>query len=163
MAIGGDSAGGNLAAAVTLKARANQHPHFQCQLLICPALNYNFETLSYLEFSEGYFLSREDIKFFWNNYLAQTPSKNNPLISPLLADSLKNLPPAFLIIANFDPLRDDGLAYGLRLYREEVPTLIKRFNSIHGFYSFQELDISKDAIAFISSSLKQVFFKKQNK
>lgn len=159
MAIGGDSAGGNLAAAVTLKARSNQNPHFLCQMLICPALNYNFDTLSYFEFSEGYFISREDMKFFWNNYLAQTQTKRNQLISPLQAESLKNLPPAFLVIANFDPLRDEGLAYGLRLLREGVPTTIKRFNSIHGFYSFQELDASQEAIAFISSCLSQVFFK----
>lgn len=151
MAIGGDSAGGNLAAAVTLKARANQKPHFLCQMLICPALNYNFDTLSYFEFSEGYFISREDMKFFWNNYLAQTLAKSNPYISPLQAESLKNLPPAFLVIANFDPLRDEGLAYGLRLYREGVPTTIKRFNSIHGFYGFQELDISQEAIYFFIS------------
>lgn len=161
MAIGGDSAGGNLAAAVTLKARANQNPHFLCQMLICPALNYNFDTLSYFEFSEGYFISREDMKFFWSNYLAeaQIQAKRNPFISPLQADSLKNLPPAFLVIANFDPLRDEGLAYGLRLYREGVPTAIKRFNSIHGFYGFQELAVSQEAIAFISSCLSRVFFK----
>lgn len=162
MAIGGDSAGGNLAAAVTLRARTNQKPHFLCQMLICPALNYNFDTLSYFEFSEGYFISREDMKFFWNNYLAQTQTKRNPFISPLQADSLKNLPPAFLVIANFDPLRDEGLAYGLRLHREGVPTIIKRFNSIHGFYGFQELDVSQEAIAFISSCLSRMFFKEAN-
>lgn len=162
IAIGGDSAGGNLAAAVTLKARANQKPHFLCQMLICPALNCNSDTLSYFEFSDGYFISRDDMKFFWNNYLAQTQAKRNPYISPLQAESLKSLPPAFLIIANFDPLRDEGLAYGLRLYREGVPTTIKRFNSIHGFYHFQELDVSQEAIAFISSCLTQVFFKGTN-
>lgn len=161
MAIGGDSAGGNLAAAVTLKARINQKPHFLCQMLICPALNYNFDTLSYFEFAESYFLSREDIKFFWNNYLAQIQSKNDPLISPLQAESLANLPPAFLIVANFDPLRDDALAYGLRLHREGIPTLIKRFNSIHGFYAVQELDVSKEAVAFISSCLSRMFLKEQ--
>lgn len=157
MAIGGDSAGGNLAAAVTLKARVKQKPSFRCQILICPALNYNFDTLSYFEFAEGYFISREDMKFFWNNYLAQTQAKRNPLISPLLADTLENLPPAFIVIANFDPLRDDGLAYGLRLYREGVPTRIKRFNSIHGFYAFYELDASKEAISTISKYLLESF------
>lgn len=161
IAIGGDSAGGNLAAAVTLKARVNQKPYFLCQVLICPALNHNFDTLSYFEFSEGYFISREDMRFFWKNYLAQFQihAKKNPLISPLQADSLRNLPPALLIIANFDPLRDEGLTYGLRLHRDGVPTRIKRFNSIHGFYGFQELDASKEAIAFISSYLSEEFSK----
>lgn len=159
MAIGGDSAGGNLAAAVILKASVIQKQPFRCQVLICPALNYNFDTLSYFEFSEGYFINREDMKFFWNNYLAETQSKKSPLISPLQADSLANLPPTFLLIANFDPLRDEGLAYGLRLFREGVPTLIKRFNSIHGFYGFQELDISKEAITSISKYLSEVFAK----
>lgn len=62
-----------------------------------------------------------------------------------------------LVLANFDPLRDEGLAYGLRLHRDGVPTLIKRFNSIHGFYAFQELDASKEAIASISTYLSEAF------
>lgn len=165
MAIGGDSAGGNLAAAATLEERANQKPLFLCQVLICPALNYNFDTLSYYEFAEGYFINREDMKFFWNNYLAQTQAqaKKNPFISPLQADSLNGLPPALLIIANFDPLRDEGLAYSLRLFRDGVPTHIKRFNSIHGFYVFQELDVSKEAIASISTYLSETFTNDTNR
>lgn len=155
IAIGGDSSGGNLAAAVTLKARASQKHHFRCQVLICPALNYNFDTLSYHEFSEGYFIEREEMVFFWNNYLAHTQEKTGFLISPLQADTLENLPPAFLVIGNFDPLRDEGLAYGLRLHRAGVPTRIQRFNAIHGFYNFKELDISKEAVASISSYLSE--------
>lgn len=159
IAIGGNSAGGNLAAAVTLKARDNQSPHFLCQILMCPALNYNFDTLSYFEFSDGYSLSRNDMKFFWNNYVAKNQERSNPLISPLQAESLKDLPPAFLVVANFDPLRDEALAYGLRLYREGVPTTIKRFNSIHGFCLSQGLEVSNEAITFISSSLLEIFSK----
>lgn len=164
IAVGGDSAGGNLAAAVTIKERVNQKSLFLCQVLICPALNYNFDTLSYYEFSDGYFISREDMKFFWGNYLAQaqTQEKKNAFISPLQADSLSGLPPALLIIANFDPLRDEGLAYSLRLFRDGVPTHIKRFNSIHGFYAFQELDVSKEAITAISIYLSEAFAKDLN-
>ena len=157
IAIGGDSAGGNLTAAVTLKARENHNPNFICQVLICPVTNCNFETLSYYEFSKGYFLSRKDMKFFWGNYLNNSPIGKNPYVSPLLSESLGNLPQAFLIIANFDPLRDEGLAYGLRLYRDGVPTVVKRFNSIHGFYGFEELDISKEALSYISTQLKEQF------
>lgn len=102
-------------------------------------------------------------RFFWDNYLAQTQIRKNPFISPLLADSLANLPPALLLIANFDPLRDDGLAYGLRLYREGVPTQIKRFNSIHGFYGFQELDVAKEAITLIALKLVEEFSRNSNK
>ncbi len=157
IAVGGDSAGGNLAAAVTLKARENKKLNFHCQILICPALNYNFDTLSYFEFSERYFISREDMKFFWNNYLAHTKNKKSQFISPLTADSLKDLPPAFLVIANFDPLRDEGLAYGLRLSKDGVFTQVKRFNSIHGFYCFKELDVSKVAISMIAQRLMDQF------
>lgn len=159
IAVGGDSAGGNLAAAVTLKARANRHPRLLCQVLICPVLNYNFDTLSYFEFSEGFLLSREDMKFFWDLYLGDIQTKKDPLISPLQADSLRGLPSAFLVIANLDPLRDEGLAYGLRLYREGVRTCIKRFDSIHGFYCFQELDMSKKAIDSIAAYLAEEFSK----
>lgn len=156
IAIGGDSAGGNLAAVVTLKSRENQKPHFVCQVLICPMTNYNFETPSYFEFQDGYFLSRSAIKFCWDYYLNGF-SGRSVLVSPLLAESLENLPPAVLVIANFDPLRDDGLIYGLRLHREGVPTLIKRFNTIHGFYIFEELDLSREAISFVSNQLRRLF------
>lgn len=162
IAIGGDSAGANLTIAVTLRAREQTKPNFHCQILICPLTNYNFKTLSYYEFADGYFLGREDMKFFWDHYLGKNSKTvgKNPYVSPLLATSLAQLPTAYLLIANFDPLRDEGLAYGLRLHRSAVPTEIKRFNSIHGFYRFKELDLSREAISYISEKIKETFSNK---
>lgn len=157
IAIGGDSAGANLAAAVTLMAKQNQGPKWIHQLLICPVLNCNFETLSYYEFSKDYFLTREDMQFFWKTYLKNMENGHNPYASPLKAQSLSGLPPATLIVSNFDPLRDEGLAYASRLSKEGVPTSVKQINSIHGFYRFDELDLAKEAVLFIANRLKTVF------
>lgn len=157
IAIGGDSAGGNLTAAVTLLARERSFPNFLSQVLICPVTNDQFNTLSYYEYGHGFSITAEDMKFFWSKYLNHPAKGKNPLASPLKAECLANLPPALLIIADFDPLRDEGLAYGLRLHREGVPTLVKRFNSIHGFYWFEESDLSKEALNLISTWLHSQF------
>jgi acetyl esterase len=157
IAIGGDSAGGNLTAATTLLARERKGPNFIYQVLICPALNYNFETFSYSQFSKGYFLTTEDTKFFWNTYLQRSENGLNPYASPLQASQLSALPSACIVIAHFDPLRDDGIDYAKRLSEEGVITTIQSYNSIHGFYGYPELDIASEAISFISEQLKIAF------
>lgn len=157
IAIGGDSAGGNLAAAVCLMARDRKQPSFLHQVLICPALNYNFDTLSYFHFAEGYFPTREDMRHFWNVYLGKPENGFNPYASPLRADCLAKLPPASLIITDFDPLRDEGLAYGLRLHREGVATTIRRYNAVHGFYGFGENTLGQEARSFIIEQLRKAF------
>ncbi len=159
IAIGGDSAGANLSAAVTLMAREKQGPQFMYQMLICPALNYNFETLSYFEFAEGYFLTKSNMEFFYNLYLQNPEDGQNPLASPLRAKSLKNLPPACLLVTHFDPLRDDGLSYAARLTQEGVPVTLRQLNTIHGFYRFAQLDITQESVAFIAKQLKAAFAK----
>lgn len=157
IAIGGDSAGANLAAAVTLMAKDKKSFQFDYQILICPVVNHNFETLSYFEFEHGHLLSKDDLVFCWESYLKNGENGDNPYASPLKAKSLKDLPPACLIIANFDPLRDEGLAYAARLKSEGVPTIVRRFDTIHGFYHFGDLSVAKEGIQFISSQLATIF------
>ncbi len=135
LAVAGDSAGGNLAAAVCLKARDEGGPPIVFQVLVYPALDCNWDTPSCLENAEGYGLQRETMRWFWNHYVASPSDAENPLVSPLRAADLSGLPPAFIATAEFDPLRDDGEMYAERLAEAGVPVLVKRYDGmIHGFY-----------------------------
>ena len=153
--VAGDSAGGNLAAAVTLLARERKGPKIDHQVLICPVTNANFETLSYTCFSSGYYLTKEAMEFFWKNYVSDQEKRKNALASPLQTPCFEGLPPATVAIAYFDPLRDEGLAYGLNLFRANVPTQIKVFPSFHGFYLMENLQESTDVLSFIVSQIKE--------
>jgi acetyl esterase len=133
--VAGDSAGGNLAAAVCLKARDEQGPSLAYQLLIYPVTDYGWDKPSYLENAEGYLLQRETMRWFWGHYLASEAEGENPLVSPLRAPDLSGLPPAFIVTAEFDPLRDDGELYGQRLREAGVPVKVSRYDGmIHGFF-----------------------------
>jgi acetyl esterase len=133
--VAGDSAGGNLAAAVCLKARDEHGPSLAYQLLIYPVTDYGWDKPSYLENAEGYLLQRETMRWFWGHYLASEAEGDNPLVSPLRAPDLSGLPPALIVTAEFDPLRDDGELYGQRLREAGVPVKISRYDGmIHGFF-----------------------------
>jgi acetyl esterase/lipase len=135
LAVAGDSAGGNLAAAVCLKARDEGGPPIVFQVLVYPALDRNWDTASAHENAEGYGLQRETMRWFWNHYVPSEADADNPLVSPLRAADLSGLPPAFIATAEFDPLRDDGEMYAERLAEAGVPVLLKRYDGmIHGFY-----------------------------
>lgn len=153
LAVGGDSAGGNLASGVTLMARDQQGPKIAYQILLFPALCNQFNTLSYTLFEEGYLLSKEDMKFFWSCYLKQQDIQSH-YASPLLSQSVANLPPTFLMIAEYDVLRDEGLAYGWRLQQSGVPLDLKKYGSIHGFIGFSKLDIAQQAIQDVAKALR---------
>lgn len=157
MAVAGDSAGGNLSAALVLMLQDQGTPFFKHQVLICPALNYNCDTLSSYEFTEGFFLAKDDLNFFWNLYLRSPEDGLNPLASPLKVKSLKNLPSASVIIADVDTLRDEALAYALRLHRSGVDTTVKRYPSFHGFYAHVDLDIGRACLAYIAAQLQEHF------
>lgn len=156
LAIGGDSAGGNLAAAVTLMARERGLPRIDRQVLIYPVMNNQFDTLSYFLFADGYFLTRDLMQLFWNMYLPQKKDGTLPYASPLQAATLDSLPPTLMVLANFDPLRDEGLAYAWRLHQANVPVVIKRYDTIHGCLNFaQELTVARTAIKEIAHYLAQ--------
>ncbi|MFP8878133.1 MAG: alpha/beta hydrolase, partial [Myxococcota bacterium] len=115
IAIGGDSAGGNLAAAVALMAREHGGPALCHQMLVYPVTNHSFDTPSYTDNAEGYLLSRNAMRWFWGHYLSSDADGDNPLASVLRVEDLSGLPPAHVVTAEFDPLRDEGEAYASRL------------------------------------------------
>jgi acetyl esterase/lipase len=139
IAVGGDSAGGNLATVVAMRCRDARGPALALQLLIYPVTDLSsFETDSHRELAEGYFLTRGAMDWFSGHYLASADQKRHPEVSPLLAPDLGGLPPALVITAEFDPLRDEGEAYAERLKQAGVPVTAKRYpGMIHGFVSMR--------------------------
>jgi len=136
LAVAGESAGGGLAAAVALMSRDRGGPAIDYQMLLYPMLAPARGTkfASYEENGEGYLLTRAAMEWFWDHYLAQESDGNHPYAAPVLADDLTGLPPALVITAEYDPLRDEGAAYAERLDRagvqvEHLPYL----GAIHGF------------------------------
>ena len=142
IAVGGDSAGGNLAAAVALMARERGGPKLAFQLLIYPATDCADDTPSQREFaqvSRDYILSRADMEWFWGHYLAPNDRKN-PIACPALAKSFAGLPPAFIITAEVDPLRDEGETYAEELRKAGVNARLKRYNGVcHGFFGMASM------------------------
>ncbi|HEX7037211.1 MAG TPA: alpha/beta hydrolase [Pseudomonadales bacterium] len=139
LAVGGDSAGGNLAAAVTLMARDRGGPSLAFQLLIYPVTAADFDTASYRENGEGYLLSRRGMQWFWDQYVPDPAQREEPYAAPLRARSFEGLPPALVQTAEYDPLRDEGEAYAAALERAGVPVELTRYDGlIHGFFGMQE-------------------------
>jgi acetyl esterase len=159
VAIGGDSAGGNLAAVVAQMARDREGPRLVFQLLIYPMTNFTADTPSLKENAEGYLMTAEDIKWFLKQYLNNEEEKKNPLASPMLVTDLSGLPPALIITAEYDPLRDDGELYGERLKEAAVPVTVSRYSGmIHAFVSMAMfLDQGKQAITEICAALQAAF------
>jgi acetyl esterase len=159
VAVGGDSAGGNLAAVVTLMARdlGTQAPIFQ--LLVYPATDYLPGTSSYEENADGYFLTRDDMVWFWNHYLNDDADAANPYVSPMRAATLAGLPRALVITAEFDPLRDEGELYAARLTESGVAAALVRYDGmIHGFFSMAGvLDQGRNALELAAAHLRSAF------
>ena len=131
----GDSAGGNLAAAVCLRARDGEGPLIALQVLIYPATDYGWDTASAHENAVGYLLERSAVRWFWGQYLASESEAANPFVSPLRATSLAGLPPAFVVTAEFDPLRDEGELFAERLRQAGVPVKLHRYEGMtHAFF-----------------------------
>ncbi len=138
LAVAGMSAGGGLGATTALMARDLGTPRIAFQLLWVPVLDYFFETHSYLENAEGYGLTRAGMMWFWNHYLNQARDGENPYASPLRAENFSNLPPAFILTAQYDPLRDEGTAYAEKLRAAGVPVEIRLYEGmVHGFLGAQ--------------------------
>lgn len=136
IAIGGDSAGGNLAIAVVLSCKQKKLPMPVFQLLIYPATDYRMSFPSIDEFVEGYFLTKASKQWFRGHFLEDEERASDPMVSSLLAD-LSDLPPAFLLTAGFDPLRDEGKAFADSLAKFNVPVKhVCYTDMIHGFISF---------------------------
>lgn len=158
IAVAGDSAGGNLAAAVCLRAKAEKDPEIAFQLLIYPVTDAPRGTQSYKDFAEGYFLEAEGMDWFWNHYvLSAGADPADPFAAPLRAPSLAGLPPAYVVTAGFDVLRDEGKAYAEALKEAGVEAEYVNYEGmIHGFFNLQgALDVSRDAVKAAAKALKE--------
>jgi acetyl esterase len=157
VAVGGDSAGGNLAAAVSLLARDRDGPELAHQSLVYPAVAspvlHDFD--SYEENAEGYFLERASIDWFYERWLPSELHARNEYAAPLLARDLSGLPSATVVTAGFDPLRDEGIAYAERLAEADVAVGHEHYaDMIHGFVSMTELmDTAHAAVDVVSEEL----------
>ena len=159
IAVGGDSAGGNLAAAVSLMAADRRGPAIVHQLLVYPVTDRNYQTPSYTDNAEGYMLARDAMRWYWDAYLASDADAANPYAAPMQAQTLTGQPPALIITAEYDPLRDEGEAYGHRLQAAGVAAEITRYpGMIHGFFSTVGImDQSRQAVTQAAQALKTAY------
>jgi acetyl esterase len=159
--VGGDSAGGNLAAVMTQRARERGGPPIAMQVLVYPAVDQTDaaqETQSYRLYGDGpeTFLTEAEMTWFTNNYIADPETRREVDASPLLADSLAGLPPAIVVIAGHDPLRDQGLAYAERLKADGVPVTQHYYEGqIHAFFGFVNIfEDGDDAVAKVAADVR---------
>jgi acetyl esterase/lipase len=161
LAIVGNSVGGNMTAAVALMAKDKGGPEFKCQVMLWPVTDANFETDSYHEYAEGYFLSRAMMMWFWDAYAPDKARRREIYASPLQAttEQLKGLPPALVQVAGNDVLRDEGLAYARKLDAAGVEvTLVRYENLIHDYgllNAISQVPSVRDALHQTAEMLKK--------
>ncbi|WP_299106282.1 alpha/beta hydrolase [uncultured Tenacibaculum sp.] len=165
--VGGDSAGGNMATAVSMMAKRKGFPKIQGQVLLYPVTDTNLNTNSYERFSKGHYLTRATMKWFWDVYAPKKETQILPTVAPLKAslEELQDLPQTLLITAEYDVLRDEGEAYAKKLRTAGVPVISTRYGgTIHDFIvlnPLRETVASKAAVAQISSFLKESYKRKK--
>ncbi|MHA6764976.1 alpha/beta hydrolase [Streptacidiphilus sp. PAMC 29251] len=159
IAIGGDSAGGNLAAAVSLLARERGGPELRHQLLVYPNTDRHADTASLRDNDDPMLFNRRSVDWYWGHYLESAADGDNPLASPLRADDLSGLPPATVITAEYDPLRDEGEQYAEALRAAGVPVSARRYDGMpHGFFAMTgQLDAALDAQQYAAEQLRDAF------
>jgi acetyl esterase len=159
IAVGGDSAGGNLAAVNALMARDRGGPNLSAQLLLYPVIAADFDTDSYHRFGEGFYNPRPAMQWYWDQYVPERSDRDHPYASPLVAN-LQGLPPAVVVVAGHDPLRDEGIAYADALESAGVHTVRCLFEGgIHGFMTMPMLDIAQAARKQASRELAELLGK----
>jgi acetyl esterase len=159
IAVGGDSAGGNLAAVVSIQCRDAGGPPLALQVLVYPVTNCNsLATDSYREFAEDHHLTRGLMDYFFDHYFARAEDRADPKASPLLAKDLQGLPPALVITAECDPLRDEGEAYAARLAEAGVTVTCTRYKGMfHPFFSLPGiLEDSRKAVRQVAGALRRM-------
>ena len=156
LAVGGDSAGGNLAAIVAQAARDDDtltDPAFQ--LLIYPACDLSAKADSVRTFADGFLLTERSMDWYVDKYVPDRARRADPRVSPLLAEDLSGLAPAFVATCIPDPLRDEGEAYAARLHAAGVPVAAQRFGQLHGFFNTTIIRSSREAVAVLAGALAQ--------
>jgi len=157
VAVGGDSAGGNLAAVVSQIARDEGGPPIAFQLLVYPVTDLRGGHASRAENGKGYLLTTEVLQWFEAQYLNDDAERTDPRASPLLAPSFAGLPPALVITAEYDPLRDEGDEYAERLRAAGVPVTLSRYEgAVHGFFQLSATtDIGRRAVEEAGTALRE--------
>jgi acetyl esterase len=159
IAVGGDSAGGNLATVCAILARNDGYPKLAHQLLIYPCTAPEPETPSHRKFAEGHLLTRNTITWFYKQYLRSPRESSDFRFAPLIAEDLSSLPPALLLVAGYDPLRDEGVDYAKRLIEAgNRVTLVNYEGMIHGFLLMGgAVDAAKRALGQCADALRDAF------
>jgi acetyl esterase len=159
LALCGDSAGGTMAAVVAMRARDGDRPPIKAQALIYPVTDhYSARHRSFEERGTGCGLLAEDMRWFWNNYLPDVSLAGHPHVSPARAPDLKGLPPAFVAVAEYDVLRDEGLAFARALFDAGVPVTLRHDKDMnHGFLNWVGIiDRADEAMAELTAWLRGV-------
>jgi acetyl esterase len=160
LVVGGDSAGGNMAAVCALRARDRGGPPLAAQVLVYPVTDHDFTTPSYREHgaNELLLLDERSMRWFWDNYVPDVGARDNPDASPLLARDLGGLPPAIVVVAEYDPLRDETLAYAERLGAAGVEVSVHRYDDMpHVFFSFVNIfKTGNEAVARVGTQLREL-------
>jgi acetyl esterase len=156
IAVGGDSAGGNLATVASQIATHDGGPAPVFQLLIYPVTDMSAERPSRQLFAEGFFLTQSEMEWFSDNYIGSNADTTDPRMSPILADDLSGLPPAYIVTCGFDPLRDEGEDYAQALRAAGVPTALRRFPGlIHAFINSVGVSpVSRDALIEVAGATR---------
>ena len=159
IAVGGDSAGANLATVCAIVARNDGYPKLAHQLLIYPCTAPEPETPSHRKFAEGYLLTRNTITWFYKQYLRSPRESNDFRFAPLVAEDLSSLPPVLVLVAGYDPLRDEGVDYAKRLIEAgNRVTLVNYEGMIHGFLLMGgAVDGAKRALRQAAEALREAF------
>jgi acetyl esterase len=157
LVVGGDSAGGNLSAVVALKARDRRGPQIAMQLLVYPVTDCDFETTSYRDPANDLLLTRESMIWFWDQYAPDPFGRLHPDASPLRSADTSNLPPAVVVTAEHDVLRDEGEIYATRMIKSGVAVQHRRFEGqTHGFFTGVDvLPGSRAAIAYVAGAVSK--------
>jgi acetyl esterase len=159
LAVGGDSAGGNMSAVCALRARDAGGPRLTAQILVYPVTDHDMTRPSYVEHGDaGLLLGAREMEWFFDHYVPDRARRESPEVSPLRAASLRGLAPAIVLAAGYDPLHDEVIAYAQRLEEAGVPTSVHRYpDDAHAFFSFVNIMASgNEAVALVGAEVREM-------
>jgi acetyl esterase len=155
--VAGEGSGGNLAAVVARRSSQRNGPPLHLQVLVCPVTDCDFDSLSYTDPASQLLLDRDAMIWFWDMYAPEPGARTHPDASPLQAVFLSGLPPAVIVTAEHDVLRDEGELYAMRLVQAGVPVEHRRFDGqMHGFFSMTGiLPASEEGIDYVADAIRR--------